>query len=265
MISSAKITSGYATKLPAVKDKTFEFTPGLNVLFGPNGCGKTTVLRVTAAYAGCQNRGWSTASIDELFKKPPPYPARFRYGAPGKCDAKIAWDGVPAFLHTVEVAMTGRLSNDQDEFDEQVGSIISKASTGQSVINMLGRLQMYLKSIPDLTDAKRTMSIDGETVQIDHVNDTWKDKIISFVEYVKSLPVPEVRRVTVFIDEPDNALSIPNQCLLWSKALPSLAHVHQVIVASHSPFALLPGPNTIEMTPGYVNECMDAIKALVET
>lgn len=51
MIGILEITEGYATKLERLKHP-IEFKLGLNILFGPNGCGKSSasrLLRLTAA------------------------------------------------------------------------------------------------------------------------------------------------------------------------------------------------------------------------
>jgi hypothetical protein len=49
---------------------------------------------------------------------------------------------------------------------------------------------------------------------------------------------------------------------LFSKVDPSR---FQVIVATHSPFALgIPGANYIEMTPGYLRECLTAAQRFVD-
>jgi len=58
MITKAKATSGFSIKLDALKGRAYTFKPGLNILFGPNGCGKTTLLKILGAYSGTE-AGWS--------------------------------------------------------------------------------------------------------------------------------------------------------------------------------------------------------------
>jgi hypothetical protein len=48
---------------------------------------------------------------------------------------------------------------------------------------------------------------------------------------------------------------------LW-QALPRLATKAQVIVATHSPFALFAGGDLVDLKPGYVAECREALKGL---
>lgn len=59
MIESVIFHSGYPTKLKGIGRKPIAFNDRVNVLFGPNGSGKTTILRTLAAASGCSDGGWS--------------------------------------------------------------------------------------------------------------------------------------------------------------------------------------------------------------
>ena len=59
MISTLQFHSGYPTKLKGIGKRQIAFNDRVNVLFGPNGSGKTTILRTLATAAGCGNGGWS--------------------------------------------------------------------------------------------------------------------------------------------------------------------------------------------------------------
>ena len=109
---------------------------------------------------------------------------------------------------------------------------------------------------------ERVWDIDGERYRPSSVNDVWAQKVTDFVAYVSTLPRRGPK--TVLLDEPDKSLSIPNQQALWTQSLPGLARHCQVIVATHSPFALAaPAPVTvIEFEPGYVEACRAAVRAL---
>jgi len=59
MISSIIFHSGYPTRLSGIGRKKITFNGRINVLFGPNGSGKTTILKALAAASGCADGGWS--------------------------------------------------------------------------------------------------------------------------------------------------------------------------------------------------------------
>ena len=67
MTSSLRFLSGYPTRLQGIGRRTFVFNDRVNVLFGPNGSGKTTILATLAAASGCAGGGWSDGrEPDEL-------------------------------------------------------------------------------------------------------------------------------------------------------------------------------------------------------
>ena len=72
MISSVVFTSGYPTRLAGIGRKRLTFNDRINVLFGPNGSGKTTILQTLAAVSGCSRGGWS----DGRGPRPLPYGAK---------------------------------------------------------------------------------------------------------------------------------------------------------------------------------------------
>src|ERR1039457_2651225 len=53
---------GYIVNTPGVFGKTFKFTPGLNILIGNNGAGKSTVLRAMGMSLAALQGGVSTVT-----------------------------------------------------------------------------------------------------------------------------------------------------------------------------------------------------------
>lgn len=65
MIRSLAFHSGYPTRLHGIGTRPIAFGGRINTLFGPNGSGKTTILRTLAASAGCSTGGWSDGRSPE--------------------------------------------------------------------------------------------------------------------------------------------------------------------------------------------------------
>jgi predicted ATPase len=59
VITSVVFRSGYPTRLKGIGRKRIVFNDRINVLYGPNGSGKTTVLKTLAASSRCGDGGWS--------------------------------------------------------------------------------------------------------------------------------------------------------------------------------------------------------------
>lgn len=256
MIRSLKVLEGFATKLPAIGKKTFEFQKGINILFGPNACGKTTIINLVGAYSGTK-AGWSKF-IDPFYAKEE-YPGVFKTLAPGDCRAEAEWDGSPTFLMSPKTGdpLGSTLDESQDglmSMDMIVGEMMFKASSGQSRIMRLNKLADVLKAVPDLK--KRPGNYES-------VNSSWQAAMDKFVSYVKKLP--RDGPATLLLDEVDQSVSIPVQKAFWLQGVPNLAKKFQLIIATHCPFALAhrDSGGLVEMESGYVDASMSAIKALV--
>lgn len=251
MIYKAKILDGYAAKMPAF-EKAYEFKPRLNILFGPNACGKTTLIKILGAYSATA-AGWSR------FLDPTPggaiqgskegFPERFRRLSPGGCKAEVEWDGTASFLMSPETgkAFTGCFEDSQDGLmsaHDLISETVCKPSEGQSRIMRLLNLFKNAKSIPDLTKISDNLK---------HVNDVWQESMKAFAKYAKKLP--RKGPPTLLLDEVDRSLSIPNHVALWLDILPKMAEKFQIIIATQCESALAHKDSLIEMAPGYIEEC----------
>lgn len=257
MIHSVTVKEGFPLELPAIGKKTFKFQKGLNVLFGPNGCGKTTLLNIAGAYSGTE-AGWSRF-CEPSFSKKAPYPEAFGEKGPGKVKAKVDWDGTASFLMSPKTGnpLGASIDDSQDglmDFGMIVGEIAAKISSGQSRIVRINKLEQVLKQVPDLTK---------KPSNYEHVNITWQEAMDAFVKYVKTLP--REGPPTVLLDEVDISLSIPLQKMFWLNVMPNVSKKFQVIVATHCPFALAHRntPAFIEMEPGYVHASMQAVESFL--
>lgn len=284
MITTSRIISGWPSELPALKGKTFEFSPKLTVLFGPNGCGKTTLLQATAGFTGCPDHGgWSAfvSPMDDRVKreKPDPrepwrtgiyeYPERFRNRTPGGASVELGWDGVPAFLHLPAKSDTTQpfyfeqphdlLGDGFGLFDEQRrGS--RRASSGQLRAMRLEQLFSAVQKPPEIK------------VRQTNVNEVWMQPERDFVAYANSLRSGlRTKRVpTVFMDEPDRSLDLDTQMRFWTNVVPKFVESGvQVIISTHSIFALFskklcPNAVEIDLVEGYAETAREGLFALTK-
>ena len=257
MVKAIKVLNGFATQLPAIGNKVFQFTDGLNVLFAPNGAGKSVLLKSIKAYCGIEKGGWS--QISNFLKlgagHQTHFPFVYRQYAPGQCDCVVAWDGTPTFFNDGDVKIDNfawffsreALSEDgmTDEVD-QMKFLTDKPSSGQYRMKKLNKLFNMAKEPPDLANGGTPNNHSAEHMEI---------------AFIKSLP--RTGRVTILLDEPDRALSLPKQLELF-KVLTELSKDFQIIVATHSPFVLFSKEmNLIDMEGNYAVECMDIFKKCI--
>lgn len=248
MIGKMKVHTGFPLKLELFK-KEIEFKPGLNILFGPNGCGKTTALSIAGAYSGVKEKGWSQPPAPFDINNVP-FPKCFAKMCVGEVEADVEWDGSPSYFATSTGEVVVPHAFDDDNMMEQLQVMFAKPSSGQLRLHNLGKMMQTLMKgkIPDLTVA-----------DVKGVNDVWAAARKGFAEYAKSLP--RTGQLTLLLDEPDRSLSLPVQFDLWTKAAPQWATRVQVIVAAHSPFCLVaPNAHIIDCVSGYREDCMAALK-----
>jgi predicted ATPase len=104
MITACTFTAGYPLQLPLVGKRTFKFTKGFNIIFGPNACGKSTLLTALANYSSIKTGGWSKLQepldlVDFGQQGEVELPAGYTKLNRKAFEAKIDWDGTPTFYH----------------------------------------------------------------------------------------------------------------------------------------------------------------------
>jgi len=256
MIKSFEFKTGFVMGYDHLKGREFKFNDKLNVLFGNVGSCKSTALKTMAAYCGIRTGGWSTISEPSqlAYDNVKHFPFCYRNLSPSNVDATVDWDGTPSFFNDSEALSkndnTWFFSNAKQSADgitteaEQMEILASKPSSGQYRIHKINKIMKVIQTPPNLL------------LVPPYINNKALASIE--VEYIKSLP--RNGKITLLLDEPEKALSIPKQIELFDVMI-KLSEHFQIIMATHSPFILeYKNANLIDFTPGYAKECRTLIK-----
>lgn len=259
MIKSIKVLNGFLTEMPNFHvGSEFQFSDKLNVLFGPNGSGKSSILKMLKAYCGIPNGygGWSRISSELALgaQSQSHFPWVYRAYSPGQSDCVVDWDGTASFFNEGDVKtdqwawFTHKeiLSEDGMTCEaEQFDMMAEKPSSGQYRMKKLNKLFNMLKSPPDLTKCPSSHPTQ-----------------LAECAYIKTLP--RTGKVTLILDEPERALSLPKQLELF-KLLEKMSDEYQIIIATHSPFVLFDlNAKLFDIESGYVEECLNIFKTSSE-
>lgn len=230
--------------------RTFEFKPGLNILWGKNGSGKTTVIKAMARLLHCEQSGDPVVtkhSVGELG-------ARFQFGDTPVTSLKAAMtldhdgQGCRYFDPSNTVGLQfGGTSFDYDFMDMGMRNTMFKGSAGQTTSMRFDKLigQVLKRQHPELE----------WKISRDSVNSVWGEKIDVATHFLQGSG--DKGPPTIFLDEPTRSLDIPYQMRLW-KFIRCYQSLVQFIIASHSLFALmLPEANYIDMADdGYLEQSL---------
>lgn len=245
---------GYAAELSFFKGrKNLEFKPGLNILFGPNGCGKSTILRMLAGTM-CAEQGGVTTVTEASIRNAVDMMANIsnpRSKLKHSIGLKIAHDAQPVVFcdprdriglagghfdnDFFQQGLVEKLTNSRSSHGE---AVLTRASTALAVLG--GRAQF-----PAVVDYR---------VNRKAMNSTWT----SALDLVEAAMGASIARgqPSVLLDEPEANCSLVWQSRMWQLlADEAVAANFQILVATHSPYALgIKHANYIEFEPGYREE-----------
>lgn len=261
MIKGLKIKNGYVTQLPGFHPGiVFNFTDKLNVLFGQNGSGKSSILKIAKAYSGIplENGGWSRINhpLSLGASNADHFPFAYKEFSPGKCEADVLWDGTPTFFNEGNTHIdkwawfTHKDISSQDGMTSEVDhmdNLVENPSSGQFRIKQMNKLFNMLKTPPNLKELPP--NADGNQQQQ------------AELAYFRRLPGGG--KITLLLDEPERALSVPKQIEMF-KLLEKMSDEYQIIIATHSPFVLFNiEANFINLEPGYDKKCVEIFRECV--
>lgn len=223
-------------------DHGVSFKPGVNVVVGSNGCGKTTLLASLAILFLAKQQGYTS------FKGKEGLQSLFPIGKGWVCDDVVRHNG-KSILYLMKYNTS---YFDNDNYLDSFYSIMSqnKTSTGESNqyhLNLLFKNKEKLKPVEDLIKGFKA-------------NDLWQKRINAWYTWFKQGIVKDDQQTTLLMDEPTMGFDFKTKAKFWT--MMSMARDRfQTIIASHDTLPLfIPDINIIECEKGYVEEVKGLIK-----
>ena len=269
-------------------DRKMVFEGGkINVIFGPNASGKTTILKALAAYCCCGTSdnldGWTNrffitphnaSNAYDIFDRKSQNDDEvvedsIRQIMVNRAD--VEWDGVPVysdnFFNRKTVGSLGELSGSifGDSGFEELHYHMEKGkmSKGQNSIFILNKITAMMQNEVSLDDILGDRKLDA--------NDRWVSMFnanIRRLERIYGESEHQNLKNTFMFDEMDKSMDIMNVAFLYGDLLPALVKRFgvQIIIVSHSPLILTrniyenPLYNIISMDDEYTSECLEKLK-----
>ena len=241
---------GYLPDLDNFKNGTeYIFKPGVNIIVGENGCGKTTLMNLVKKYLMVDytecDKGMYRCNINSLYNK--------------ALDRETLSDGVNVYAdyqrNTFRLSHAGEKEKGQAiKTFSDFGAMMDQkhSSTGEGVVVAINSLFNY---------------IFGKDAKLIFDYKQFKESDPLYWEYVKNHQ-QKGDEWTILMDEPDRNLSLDN--LSQIKSILSFHKPQtQMIVVIHNPLLIYSlskkkGINFIEMTEGYIDRIKEQIKVLVK-
>lgn len=244
----------WLAKVVALKQqRVFEFKPGLNILWGRNGSGKTSLTRVLARLFHCEQGNHplvTEESLRRLVGDSTLEAADIQKGLQVVHDGQ----GVRHFDPGSAVGLMGGLAAfDWDFGSEGLSNAMFKGSAGQTTLFRFNRLaeEIVASEVPKVAwkfPRERT----GK--------DTWGQRVRLAARLLEGSATRG--QPTILLDEPERSYDLNTQISIW-RFLRSYSDQIQFIVASHSLFALkIPEAHYIELSPGYLTGAEAALEIL---
>ncbi len=207
--------------------RSMEFSP-ITILYGGNGCGKTTVLNVVAEKLGLAR--------NSLFNTNTLFPNYLEYCKPDKVD-----EGIPRCSRVITSDDVFKVMLGRREYNKYFAEKSHEVETKQEVLAAAFLNDHRIRSMDDYEDWKERREAATKNkydfvrkhvgeAQAEHSNG---ESALNY--FVEKMDDPGL----YLLDEPENSLSIENQIVL-ADYVEASAHYYdyQFIIATHSPIFL---------------------------
>jgi ABC-type Mn2+/Zn2+ transport system ATPase subunit len=234
--------------------RSFEFKPGLNILWGRNGSGKTSLIKILTRLFHCEQSNQPVVTEESLRKLTDDdfrqEPNDIRMGLQIEHDGQ----GVRHFDPGHAVGLIGGMAGfDWDFGASGLSNAMFRGSAGQTTLFRFNQLaeEIVARSVP-----KVSWKVPHERAG----KGTWGQRVTLAAHFLES-NAPK-GQPTLLLDEPERSYDLNTQIGIW-RFLRAYSDQVQFIVASHSLFALkIPEANYIELSPAYLAGAEKALEIL---
>ena len=257
--------------------KEFSFEDGkINVLFGPNASGKTTVLRAIAGECITEDGFTTLREPIEFGFLDEKHDLGEIVGKLKKNTSYVQWDGAPLYYDN----FGWRKEQSYGMFGGLVGSALGslgeeieyhlasrRTSAGQNavyILNKILRIASKKVSLKELCERQHK-------AKFANGNSVWKNCGEEQLKYLSKLPrYEEETYPTLMFDEIDKSLDIETVWTMYSEFFPALVKKYgcQIILVSHNPL-ILSEPimendvyNIISLDETYTNDVRGILKGV---
>ena len=253
----------YAKDLKAFKNGIeYNFRPGINIIIGPNGCGKSTLMNILSMFFWCSSnmesdffKGLDGIDRDHLFN-----------------EDNTVKDGI--IINHDYISKVFMLKTYKDfKRDEGFSSFNNFSLMFHSKTSSVGEgTVLSIEALFDLMFKK------GQTYdfvikklreQSKNTNDIWKERFTKLIDYYEKNKInPREIEITVLMDEPDRNLDIINIDDIYG-ILSFHKPQTQIIASIHNPLLIyklskIEEINFIELEENYLMKVKTAINNIVK-